>query len=133
MTNSEIGTGVLKRRIISELSKLAQDRTAILQNFACCCVSKHCIISVLDWPDSLPDISLSENLWIIVKERLTKCDHTTKDKVYFRFSRPMCLVHDGCIKYVCKILTAQCLELLIKPKGVILTESIILIFFFNIW
>ena len=39
------------------------------------------IINILEWPGNSLDINQIENLWIIIKRRLTKYDCTTMDRM----------------------------------------------------
>ncbi len=75
-------------------------------------------VTVLDWPGNSPDVNPIENLWSIVKNRLSKLDCTTKAKVISNVTNLW--FNDEEIKQNCKALVKSMpnrVKQLINNKG----------------
>ena len=88
MMNSTKYIEILQKSVLPTLNSMAEDNPIFQQDLAPCHTSKICkaffennVIRVLKWPGNSPDINPIENLWSIIKQRLRKCDCTTKSKL----------------------------------------------------
>jgi transposase len=89
MMNSEKYQPMLVERMIPEMKKRWPNGGGIFQqDLAPCHTSKKMVkffkeshIEVLDWPGNSPDINPIENIWAICKNRMSKSDCTTVEKL----------------------------------------------------
>ena len=87
MMNSHSYLPILDRRVTQELEKIGPN--AILQHVSAPCHKAKIVtkffeenqIELLAWPGKALDLNPIENLWAIVKKRLTNRDCTTKTKL----------------------------------------------------
>ena len=117
---------VIEHRVIPELAQRFPNGDGILQHDKAPCHMAKSVtkklhdsqIPVLAWPANSPDVAPIENLWQIVKEKLTKIDTTTKPKLI----RAVLDVwnHDESIVRSCEKLVESMpnrVKALIKAKG----------------
>jgi transposase len=73
---------------------------------------------MLDWPGNSPDMNPMENMWSVVKKRLSKLDCSTEDRVVTDVIKM--LFHDSGVKNICSKLVESMPKLV---QEIILTKG----------
>ena len=110
MINSDKYKAILQTHLLPVLQRDLPDGNGIFQqDLAPCHTSKKMRaffdengLTILDWPGNSPDLNLTENLWAIIKRRISKVDCSTMEKLIVAIIRTW--YHDDEISKICSTL-----------------------------